>query len=101
MEVALRSLAMTLFFFFFFYRSRDDEGKMIEQIASDVSNQMNVMESYQAYELLMQTEKRKLEKFEESIQGKLNGVSSITSLYMCIFSLIYLSLLTLRSRLLL
>lgn len=85
---------------FSFYRVRDDEGKMIEKIASDVSNEVNFMEANEACELLMQKETKELEKFEESIKVKLNGVR-IPSWYMYAFSLIYLCLLTLRSRLLL
>uniref|UniRef100_A0A1J3CUJ9 Disease resistance protein RRS1 n=1 Tax=Noccaea caerulescens TaxID=107243 RepID=A0A1J3CUJ9_NOCCA len=78
----------------------EDEGKMIEKIAVDVSNQVNVTESNGVGAMFIQEEGKDIEKFKKSIWDELDGVRSIPGWYMYVFSLIYLCLLTLRSRIL-
>lgn len=87
---------------FFSNLHRVDEGKMIEKIAVDVSNQVkNIMESNEVGVLFFYEEDENIEKFKSCVYEEMNGVPSIPIWYIYAFLLIYLSLLSLKSCLIL
>lgn len=86
------------FYFNFSNLDRVDEGKMIEKIVVDVSNQV---ESNEVGVLLNYMEDEDIEKFKRSVRDKMNSVRIIPVWYMYAFYLIYLFLLSLKSRLIL
>lgn len=69
---------------------------MIEKIATNVSKQVDVMES-NGFDTVFIKETEDIEEFETNIRDKLDGVHIIPSWYMYAFSLIYLCLLASQS----
>ncbi|CDY07882.1 BnaC03g47400D [Brassica napus] len=74
----------------------NDDTKMIEKIATNVSKQVDVMES-NGFDTVFIKETEDIEEFETNIWDKLDGVHIIPSWYMYAFSLIYLCLLASQS----
>ncbi|XP_013622929.1 PREDICTED: disease resistance protein RRS1 isoform X2 [Brassica oleracea var. oleracea] len=74
----------------------NDDTKMIEKIATNVSKQVDVMES-NGFDTVFIKETEDIEEFETNIRDKLDGVHIIPSWYMYAFSLIYLCLLASQS----
>ncbi|CAA7021988.1 unnamed protein product [Microthlaspi erraticum] len=75
----------------------EDEGKMIEKIAVDVSNQVNVIESNGVGAMFIEEEGKDIENFKKSIWDELDGVRSIPG-WLLSQGTIGLFLLILRSR---